>query len=114
MKFYTWKLIDVGTIAAGSTSSGSWTSDDDYTIKRIIAVETSETAVGLQFLTATFRVDGYVFTKDSVNLALLGGYSNQVPELDIDIKKGQTFNYSITNNHSTNNISVQLILELWK
>jgi len=114
MPFYTFKLIDLGTISAGSTTSNSWTSDDDYIIKRIYFVETTSTAVGSRFLTATLRVDGYTFTKDSVNLALFDGYRNQVPELDIAFTKGRTLYYSVTNNHGSSSISGHLILELWK
>ena len=114
MPFHTFKLIDLGSISAGSTKEDSWSADDDYVIKRIYIVETTETAVGPQFLTGTFRVDGYVFTKDSVNLSLFSGYRNQVPELDISFGKGKTFYYSVKNNHSSSAISAHLILELWK
>ena len=114
MAFYTFKLIDLGTIAAGSTVSSSWTSDDDYIIKKMYAVEYTSTKVGLRFLTGTFRIDGYVFTKDKVPLSLFDGYSNQVPELNIDFSKGRTFYYSVKNNHSSDSIAAYLVLELEK
>ena len=114
MGFYTFKTIDLGTIAAGNTVSSSWTSDDDYIIKRMYVVEYTSTAVGTRFLTGTFRVDGYTFTKDVVPLSLFDGYKNQVPQLDIDISKGKTFYYSVKNNHSSSSIAAYLVLELEK
>jgi len=109
-----YKYIDLGTITAGSTVSNSWSADDDYKIKRIFVVETTGTKVGVRFLTATLRIDSYVFTKDKVNLDLFEGKSNQVPVLDFPFTKGKTFYYSVTNNHGTDSISAVMILELWK
>ncbi len=114
MSFRTFKLIDLGTITAGSTTSNSWTSDDDYTLVRMYAVEYTATEVGLRFLTGTFRIENQVFTKDSVPLSLFDGYRNQVPELDLELSKGRTFYYSVTNNHSSSSISAYLVLELHK
>jgi len=112
--FYTWKLIDLGTIAAGNTTSGSWTSDDEYTIKRMYVVEYTSTAVGLQFLTATLRIDDYTFTKDKVCLKIFEPDNPINPELNIPISKGKTFYYSVTNNHGSSSISAYIILELHK
>jgi len=114
MRFYRFKLINVGSLSAGGSTEKSWTADEDYTIKRIYAVETTETAVGLQFLTATLRVDDYTFTTDSIPLSMLDGYKNQVPEIDVNFAKGRTFYASVTNNHSSSAISCYLVLELWK
>lgn len=114
MPFYTYKLIDLGTIAAGNTTTGSWTADDTYTIHKILVVEYTATPIGLQFLTATMRVKEYTFTKDKVPLSLFDGYSNQVPVLDIKFTKGDTFYYSVKNNHSSSSISAYIILELHK
>ena len=33
--FYKYKYIDVGSISDGSTSSGSWTADEDYILQRV-------------------------------------------------------------------------------
>ena len=114
LAFYAFKQIEVGSIAAGNTSSGSWTADDDYVIKKIFIKEVTETAVGLQFLNCTFRVDNYTFTKDEVRAILLSGWQNQIPELNITLSKGQTFYYSITNEHSSSAIEPVIILELEK
>ena len=67
MAFYAFKQIEVGSISAGATASGSWTADDNYTIKKIFIREVTETAVGLQFLNCTLRVDNYTFTKDIIS-----------------------------------------------
>lgn len=114
MAFAAFKIIDLGSISAGSTVQDEYTSDDDYILKRIYVVETTETAVGTAFLTGTFRINDVPFTKDEVNLALFEGYRNQVPELDLALGKGSTFFYSVKNNHSSSAISAQLILELHK
>jgi len=114
MPFQVFKTIDVGSIAAGGSKSGEWTADDEYILKRIYAIEVTESAVGLQFLDATLRIDNDVLTKDSVRLSLFEGYTNQVPEIDRKFGKGKTFYYSIENKHSSSSISVVLVLELHK
>ena len=114
MPFNTFKQIDLGTITAGATVTSSWTADDDYVIKRIYVVEYTATPVGTQFLTATLRVEDYTFTKDQVVLSVFDGKANQVPELNIEFKKGSTFYYSVKNNHASSSISAYIILELWK
>ena len=114
MPFYAFKQIEVGSIAAGNTSSGSWTADDDYTIKKIFIMEYTATEVGTRFLNVTLRVDNYTFTKDEVRAEIFDGYSNQVPELNISFGKGQTFYYSITNEHGSSAISPYIVLVLEK
>ena len=103
------KTIDVGSIAAGDTSSGSWTSDADYTIKKIVAVEKGGSS--LANVTATLRIDEFTFTKDVVPLSVYQGYVNQVPELNYKLEKGRTFYYSITNNTS-GSVDIYLVLVL--
>ena len=114
MAFYALKQIEVGSISSGATASGNWTADDSYTIKKVFIKEVTESAVGLQFLNCTLRVDNYTFTKDEVRAILLSGWQNQVPELNITFGKGQTFYYSITNEHSSSAIEPVIILELEK
>ena len=114
MAFYTFKQIEVGSISAGSTSTGSWTADDDYIIHKIYIKEATETEIGTRFLNVTLRVDNYVFTKDEVRAEIFDGYYGQVPELNIEFGKGKTFYYSITNEHSSSAINPYIVLELHK
>jgi len=113
MPLKVFKIIDVGDISAGGTVEKTYTAEDDYIIKRMYIVETTETPVGLQYITFTFWVDNVPYTKDKVNAKLFEGYTNQVPELNIDFSRGKTFRISLTNNHSSSTIKVQVILELW-
>jgi len=114
MAFYTFKQIEVGSIAAGNTVAGSWTADDDYIIHKIYIKEATETEIGTRFLNVTMRVDNYVFTKDEVRAEIFDGYYGQVPALDIEFTKGKTLYYSITNEHSSSAISPYIVLELHK
>ena len=114
MAFCTFKQIEVGSIAAGNTATGSWTADDDYIIHKIYIKEATETEIGTRFLNVTLRVDNYVFTKDEVRAEIFDGYYGQVPELNIEFGKGKTFYYSITNEHSSSAISPYIVLELHK
>ena len=114
MAFYTFKQIEVGSIAAGNTAEGNWTADDNYIIHKIYIKEATETEIGTRFLNVTLRVDNYVFTKDEVRAEIFDGYYGQVPELNIEFGKGKTFYYSITNEHSSSAINPYIVLELHK
>ena len=106
------KQIEVGSIAAGNTASGSWTADRDYIIRKIYVKEYTATEIGTRFLNCTFRIDDYVLTLDEVRGEVLDGYWGQVPDLDLDFGKGKTFYYSITNEHSSSAISPYIVLFL--
>ena len=106
------KQIEVGSIAAGNTSSGEYTADRDYIIHRIYVKEYTDTEVGTRFLNCTFRIDDYTFTLDKVRAEIFDGYVNQVPLLEFDFSKGKTFYYSITNEHGSSAISPYIVLEL--
>jgi len=100
----------VGSVSAGGTASGSWTSDGDYTIKKIIVVEKSGTE--LYNVTATLRIDEFTFTKDVVPLYIFQQPINRVPELNYNFTSGKKFIYSITNNSaSAVEIFIVLVLE---
>jgi len=114
MPFFAFKTIDLGSISAGGNVEKTWTADDDYIVKRMYIVETSETAVGLQFLKVTFWIDNTPYAKDFVNAYLFGGRPNQQIELDLPLGKGKTFKISVTNIHPSSSISAHVVLELWK
>ncbi|MHC1600510.1 MAG: hypothetical protein ACXQS5_06810, partial [Candidatus Methanospirareceae archaeon] len=87
----------------------SWTSDNNYTLKYIIAVEATDAT--LSNVTATMRIDDFTFTKDVVPLSVFQRPVNQQLELNYELSKGKTFYYSITNNTGSG-ITLYLVLVL--
>jgi len=107
-----WKQIDMGSIAAGATASGSFTADRNYTIKKIYVKEYTATPVGTRFLNLTLRIEDYTFTLDSVNGSLFDTVPSQAEELNLDFAQGRTFYWSVKNINSSNAIAAYLILHL--
>jgi len=105
------KTINVGTVSASGTVSKSWSADDDYTLKKIIAVEKGNS--GLHNVTATMRIENFTFTKDNIPLSVMQNNIQYVPDLEYLFKKGQTFYVSITNN-GTSDVEIFLVLVLEK
>ena len=110
-KFYAFKTIDVGSVAASASTEKTWTSDDDYTIHRIRFIE--KTGGDLYQYEVTISVDNYVITKDIVSAYALTGTWNQLPILDISIKKSQVIKFSIENGESAAR-DCYIVLELHK
>ena len=111
MAFYAFKTIDVGSVSAGGSTEKTWTSDDDYTIHKVKFIEKS--GGDLYQYEVTISIDNYVITKDIVSGSVFVGTWNQLPELDISIKKAQVIKFSITNNESAAR-DVYIVLELHK
>jgi len=111
MPFYAFKTIDVGSVDAGASTEVTWTSDDDYTIHTIRFIE--KTGGALYQYEVTISVDNYVITKDIVSASVFVGNWNQLPELNISIKKAQVIKFSITNNESAAR-DCYIVLELHK
>jgi len=110
-KFYAFKTIEDFTVSAGSTTEKTWTSDGDYIIHRIRLIET--TSVGLVNLEVTITMDGYAVTKDIVPGNVFDGYWNQLPILDLEIKKSKVIKLSFENT-SSSDITLYIVMELWK
>jgi len=106
------RQVEVGSISAGDTASGSYTADRDYILRKLYVKEYTETEIGTRFLNCTFRIDDYVFTLDEVRGELFDTLPNQAEKLDIEFDKGRTFYYSITNEHSSSAISPYIVLLL--
>ena len=111
VKFYAFKTIESFTVSAGSTVEKTWTADDDYVIHRIRLIET--TSVGLENLETTITMNGYAVTKDIVPGNVLSGYWNQLPILDLAIEKSEVIKLSFENT-STSDITLYVVMELWK
>ena len=106
------KQFELGSIAAGGTKEGDWTADRNYILHKIFVKEYTATEIGTRFLNCTFRIDDYVFTLDKVRGEIFDGYTNQVPELGIDLAKDKTFYYSVKNEHGSSAISPYIVLML--
>ena len=99
MPFYAFKQIEVGSIAAGNTSSGSWTADDNYTIEKIFIID--KDGATLYKVTVTVRIDDKVLTRDLVPAMVLAPDELLSPELNLELSKGKTIYFEIKNNDST-------------
>lgn len=111
MEFNSFKTFEHNSISAGSTVSGSWTADDDYIIRKIYIVEKSGATINAS--TLYFKVGGDVYTHEFVSAKVLGPQQNVTPLIDIEITKGEKFDYTFKNNESSA-VSIFIVLELWK
>ena len=103
------KLIDVGTVTAGSTKEDSWTADDDYIIRHILIKADGEVTTKS---TITMRIDEYVITKDKALCNTFGTTANTALLLNIPFRKSATFHYSLVNQEgATKNFTIELVLE---
>ena len=110
-KFYAFKTIDVGSVAADASTEKTWTSDDDYIIHKIHFVEKSGQT--LYQYKVTISIDNYVITKDIVPASILAPDTLFAPILDVDLKKSQVLKFSIENGESASR-DCYIVLELWK
>ena len=103
------KFIDVGTVSNGSTAEGSWTADDDYTIKHVfIKADGGATTKS----TVTLRIDTYVITKDAALCNTFGTDARTALLLNVPFKKSSTFYYSIKNNEGADkDFTIELVME---
>ena len=111
MAFYAFKTIDVGTVATGASTEKTWTFDDDYTIHKIKFIEKS--GGSLYQYEVTISIDNYVITKDVVSASVFVGTWDQLPILDISVKKSQVIKFSIENGESASR-DCYIVVELWK
>lgn len=103
------KLIDLGSVSAGATQSGSWTADDNYTIRHILIKADGQVTTKS---TATLRVDDYVITKDKALCNTFGTSARDALLLNIEFRRGSTFYYSIYNDEgAAKNFTIELVLE---
>ncbi len=102
------KYIDVGTVTNGSTATGNWTADDDYTIRHIFIKAGGQATTTS---TATLRIDDYVITKDEALCATFGTDARTALLLNIPFKKTATFYYSIKNTEGADkDFTIELVM----
>jgi hypothetical protein len=110
MPFKKLQTIDVGSIAAGATAERSWTSDGDYTIKRIFFVE--KAGASIYKVEVTFRKDGEAYAMDYVPAIVLSHLNNLNPELGIELKRDQKIVFGFKNNETAAR-DLYVVMELW-
>jgi hypothetical protein len=90
------KTFDYGTIAAGATQDDSFTIEEDGKLKRIRIIK--KTGEALIKSTFWFQINGVSFTRPYVSCQSFGPTVDKTPALDITVKKGDKFDFSLKNN----------------
>jgi len=104
-----WKVLDLGEIAAGGSSSKSWTADNDYILNKMWAVEVNDES--LSNVTATIKVAEEYETKDAIPLSSLGQDLETAWKPKVEISKGQKISITATNNYTASR-TVKICLEI--
>ena len=110
MPFKSFKTLDLGTISAGGVVEKSWSSDDDYIIKRIYFVE--KAGGDLSNVLTTIRVGEIALCKEDVPCRLFGTNLQNAVELNIPLGKSQIIVVAVKNNLTTST-AIYAVLELW-
>jgi len=110
MPFKFTKTFDYDSIAAGATQDGSWTIEEDARLKRIrIIKKTGETLIKSTFW---FQINGVSYTRPYVSCQSFGPDILTSPVLDITVKKGDKFDFSLKNNEgATIGVFIELDFE---
>jgi len=93
------KTFSTTSLASGDSFSDEWSADKDYRIKRIYLLRQD----GSAFTASTFSltIAGTPYTHDEVPAAVLGRNRETTPELDIDFRKGEKLEFTLTNNEGS-------------
>ncbi len=93
------KTFSTTGLASGSSFSNEWTADDNYRIKRIYLLRQD----GSAFTASTFSltIANVPYTHDSVPAAVLGRNRETTPEVNIDFRKGEKLEFTLTNNEGS-------------
>jgi len=94
-------------VADGGTFSKTWTADKDYTIKYIFVKRKDGAAFTASDM--TIRIAGVPITYDKVLCSSLGSDKLNALEIDQDLLKDQTLEYSGVNREGT---AVDIVVEL--
>ena len=110
-KFYKWKKVADETVTAGSNKEYTWKSDGNYTLKRIFIIDKSG---GTLWKTpVTISVEDWTLTDDKVPAEFFNKPLNQAYEFDISITLNKEIKFALKNEEGSD-ISIMIILELWK
>jgi len=110
MPFKTFKLLDMGTVAAnGGTSTKEWDFDSDYIIKRIYFVEKND--YSLSNVVGTIWIENTPLTKEDIPVRLFGNDLKTAVELDLAVKEDWHFKVAVKNNYTTAR-DIYVVLEL--
>ncbi len=112
--FKAFRTIDIGSVASAGIAEKTWTSDGDYIIHRIKLVEKSGATLYKYEVTITISgEETLTITKDIVPGSELAGKWNEIPVLDIDLKKSWVFKISVKNGEAAAR-DVYCVLELYQ
>jgi hypothetical protein len=109
MPFKVFKTLDLGSISAGAVKEADWTSDDNYTIKRIYFVE--KTDASLSNVVGSIFIDSDALTKEDVPVRLFGTNLQNAIDIDRTLSTGKKFKVAVKNN-SASSIAIYVVLEL--
>ncbi|MEM2196606.1 MAG: hypothetical protein QXI11_01965 [Thermoproteota archaeon] len=110
-KFYTFKTIDLGSVAANASVEKSWPSDDNYIIHKIFLVE--KTGASLKKFVVTIWIDSVSLMKENTSAYLFDATLPNMPVLDVELTVDRVFRIAATNQEAASR-DVYCILELWK
>ena len=102
--------LTTGAVTTANSKEGSWTADADYTLERIMVTPRA----GNPLTNVQFYGDkgGVPIFRPDVPAELLDPLNPHNPELDIDLPKGDKFNYKLTNNcGATETFDISLVLD---
>jgi hypothetical protein len=103
------KTFEYDGIAAGDTRTGTWTAEENLTIRRVYIVEKAGTA--LRKSTFYLKISDRVYTREVMPCSVLGENVQVTPEVNIPFKKAETLSFTLKNNE-TAAISVWIVFEV--
>jgi len=108
--FVKYLTLTPAPVSAGGSAEVEWTSDGDYTIKRIYFVE--KTGAPIRQVEVTIRLETTSFTDDFVPAIFFEPGMRHLIELDLKISRAQKIVFGIKNNEAASR-SFYVVLELW-
>jgi len=111
MRFSEYRFFEKDDVADGGVFEDDWTAKEDRIIKRFHLARKD----GASFTASTFyfKVEARVYTMDAIPCNVFGPDVLTTPELNVPIKKGETFTFTLKNREGVT-ISVMVTLELWR
>jgi len=98
MAFNRIRVIDTGSISAGSYADFEQAEEVDLILKRIFIVETGGNSVN--YVTLTFNIGDYPFFRPNASAAIFDPSNPLNPELNIRVDKGVKVSGRVTNNEA--------------
>jgi len=105
------KRLNTGSIAAAGSKEDSWAADRDYKLREVLITERGAAALdNVQFYAEKAGVPMF---RPDIPAALLKPTGVDRPMLNLELTKGQSFLYKMTNGTAAAiNCDISLVLEL--